>query len=247
MGQAGHILLNSRRSDYERSVALIDLVVERDPNNFMALAIRAWGAMVEVVCGYRDVSPIDVKTGLEFSRKATELNLRSDFAHLVYGLILLYVKRDLDAAARQARRSLELNANYALAHDLLGMTMLYGGEPEQGLSLCKRALEANPRFPANNWFMDNLALGSFLREDYAAAVEWARRSDHMHGDMPRCVLLLTASYSRWGKPAEARDQAERLMKGYPDFHISDLRRWPFQNERDWDCFLRGLLDAQLPL
>jgi hypothetical protein len=45
--------------------------------------------------------------------------------------------------------------------------------------------------------MDNLALASFLREDYAAAVEWARRSDHMHGDMPRCVLLLTASYSRW--------------------------------------------------
>ena len=74
--------------------------------------------------------------------------MRSDFAHLVYGLILLYVKRDLDAAARQARRSLELNANYALAHDLLGMTMLYGGEPDQGLSLCKRALEANPRFPA---------------------------------------------------------------------------------------------------
>ena len=147
------------------------------------------GAMVEVVCGYRDVSPTDVKTALEFSRKATELNLRSDFAHLVYGLILLYVKRDLDAAARQARRSLELNANYALAHDLLGMTMLYGGEPEQGLSLCKRALEANPRFPANNWFMDNLALGSFLREDYAAAVQWSRRSDHMHGDMPRCVLL----------------------------------------------------------
>ena len=95
--------------------------------------------------------------------------------------------------------------------------------------------------------MDNLALGSFLREDYAAAVEWSRRSDHMHGDMPRCVLLLTASYSRWGKPAEARDQAQRLMKGYPDFHISDLRRWPFQSERDWDCFLRGLLDAQLPL
>jgi hypothetical protein len=47
-------------------------------------------------------SPTDVKAALEFSRKATELNLRSDFAHLVYGLILLYVKRDLDAAARRA-------------------------------------------------------------------------------------------------------------------------------------------------
>ena len=39
MGQAGHILLNSRRTDYGLSVTLIDRVVQRDPNNFMALAI----------------------------------------------------------------------------------------------------------------------------------------------------------------------------------------------------------------
>ena len=149
--------------------------------------------MVEVVCGYRNVLPTDAKLALEFARKASELNVRSDFAHLVYGLILLYLKIDLYAAARQARRSLELNANYALAIDLLGMTMIYAGDPDQGLTYCKRALEANPRFPANNWFMDNMAIGSFLREDYAASVEWARRSDHMHGDMPRCVLLLMAS------------------------------------------------------
>ena len=246
MGQAGHILLNSRRTDYELSVTLIDRVVQRDPNNFMALAIRAWASMVEVVCGYREVSPTDAKLALEFARKACELNVRSDFAHLVYGLILLYLNRDLDAAARQARRSLELNANYALAIDLLGMTMIYAGDPDQGLSYCKRALEANPRFPANNWFMDNMAIGSFLREDYAAAIEWARRSDHMHGDMPRCVLLLIASYFNWGKLAEAHDQAERLMHIYPDFRVSDLRRWPFRQDKDWDRLVRALVDAQLP-
>jgi class 3 adenylate cyclase/TolB-like protein len=61
MGRAGHILLNSKRTDYERSVELIDIVLGRDPENFMALAIRAWGSMVEVVCGYREVSPTDAK------------------------------------------------------------------------------------------------------------------------------------------------------------------------------------------
>jgi hypothetical protein len=76
MGQAGHILLNSRRTDYELSVTLIDRVVQRDPNNFMALAIRAWASMVEVVCGYRNVVPTDAKLALEFARKASELNVR---------------------------------------------------------------------------------------------------------------------------------------------------------------------------
>ena len=246
MGQAGHILLNSRRSDYERSVMLIDLVVKRDPNNFMALAIRAWGAMVEVVCGYREVSPADSKIALEFARKAIELNGRSDFAHMVYGLILLYLRRDLDAALRQARRSLELNPNYALAIDLQGMAMMYSGDAEAGLRESKRALDANPRFPANNWFMDNLSIGNFLRQDYATAIEWARRSDHIHGEIPRCLLLLVSCCTHAGAVAEAKREVDRLMQACPDFRIRDLRRWPFLKEQDWTRLTGGLAQAGLP-
>ncbi|GLR85952.1 adenylate/guanylate cyclase domain-containing protein [Bradyrhizobium iriomotense] len=246
MGQAGHILLNSRRADYERSVTLIDLVVKRDPNNFMALAIRAWGAMVEVICGYREVSPADSKIALQLVRKATELNGRSDFAHLIYGEILLYLKRDLDAVVRQAKRSLELNPNYALAFDLHGMAMMYAGDVEAGLNECRRALEANPRFPANNWFMESMAVGNFLREDYRAAIEWARRSDQIHGEIPRCLLLLATCCSHAGAVAEAAKEADRLMQACPDFRIRDLRRWPFAREQDWARFIEGLVQARLP-
>jgi class 3 adenylate cyclase/TolB-like protein len=246
MGQAGHILLNSRLADYERSVTLIDIVVKRDPNNFMALAIRAWGAMVEVVCGYREVSPADAAVALQFARKAIELNGRSDFAQLIYGLNLLYLKRDLDGAARQAKRSLELNPNYALAIDLLGMTRMYAGDAEAGLRECRRALEANPRFPANNWFMDNMAIGNFLREDYLAAIEWARRSDQVHGDIPRCLLQLISCYAHAGAVADAGREAERFMQACPEFCLRDLRRWPFLREQDWASFSDGLIQAGLP-
>jgi adenylate cyclase len=230
MGQAGHILLNSRRADYERSVTLIDLVIKRDPNNFMALAIRAWGAIVEVVCGYREVSPADSTIALQFARKAIELNGRSDFANTVYAGILLYLKRDLDAVVRQAKRSLEMNPNYALGMDMLGMAMMYAGDAEAGLRECKRALEANPRFPANNWFMDSMAIGNFLRKEYGAAVEWARRSDQIHADIPRCLLLLITSYCHAGAIAEASREADRLMQACPD----------------WARFIDGLVQARLP-
>ena len=246
MGQAGHILLNSRRADYERSVTLIDVVVKRDPNNFMALAIRAWGAIVEVVCGFREVSPADSAIALQFARKAIELNGRSDFAHVVYAGILLYLRRDLDAVVLQAKRGLELNPNYALGMDMHGMAMMYAGDAEAGLRECKRALEANPRFPANNWFMDSMAIGNFLREDYGAAVEWARRSDQIHADIPRCLLLLITCYCHAGAIAEASREADRLMQACPDFRICDLRRWPFQREQDWARFIDGLVQARLP-
>ena len=246
MGQAGHILLNSRRADYERSVTLIDLVVKRDPNNFMALAIRAWGALVEVVCGYREAAPADSALALQFGRKAIDLNGRSDFAHVVYAGILLYLKHDLDAVVRLAKRSLELNPNYALAMDMQGMAMMYAGDAEAGLRECKRALEANPRFPANNWFMDSMAIGNFLREDYRAAVEWARRSDQVHSEIPRCLLLLITCCSHAGAVADAGREADRLMQACPDFRIRDLRRWPFR-EQDWARFIDGLAQAGLPM
>jgi adenylate cyclase len=246
MGQAGHILLNSRRTDYERSVTLIDFVVKRDPNNFMALAIRAWGAIVEVVCGYREVAPADTTVALQLARKATELNGRSDFAHVVYAGIILYLKRDLDAVVRQAKRSLELNPKYALAMDMLGMAMMYAGDAEAGLRECKRALEANHRFPANNWFMDSMAIGNFVREDYRAAIEWARRSDQIHGEIPRCLLLLTTCSSHAGAVADAAREADRLMQACPEFRIRDLRRWPFARDQDWARFISGLVQARLP-
>jgi len=75
--------------------------------------------MVEVVCGYREVSPADSAIALQFARKRPSSTDAAIFAHLVYGLMLLYLKRDLDAAVRQAKRSLELNPNYALSIYLL--------------------------------------------------------------------------------------------------------------------------------
>ena len=76
-------------------------------------------------------------------------------------------------------------------------------------------------------------------------LEVVSRLDHMHGDMPRCIPLLIASYFNWGKLAKAHDQAERLMHFYPDFRVSDLR-WPFRQDKDWDRLVRALVDAQLP-
>jgi adenylate cyclase len=161
-------------------------------------------------------------------RKATELNGRSDFAHVVYAGILLYLKHDLDAVVRLAKRSLELNPNYALAMDMQGMAMMYAGDAEAGLRECKRALDANP-----------------LRKDYEAAVEWARRSDQIHGEIPRCLLLLITCCSHAGAVADAGKEADRLMQNCPDFRIRDLRRWPFQEEH-WSRFIDGLAQTRLP-
>ena len=65
-------------------------------------------------------------------------------------------------------------------------------------------------------------------------------------NMRGTAALITASWHA-GQPEMARKDAERLLHAFPDFRMSDLRRWPFQDPEHWDRFVRGLTEAGLPM
>jgi adenylate cyclase len=246
LGQAGHILLGSKRGDWERSRRLIDPVVARNPENFMALAIRAVNGFIEPVCGWREPAPEDTATALQLAQRALKVNERSDFAHIVLGTVRLLCERDTAAARRQAKRSLELNPNYPLAMDLLGAAMIFSGEAAAGRTHCERAARINPRFPANGWFMQDVALGHFVLGEYDAALEWARLADERERDVPRCLLILATAAWHAGGPDVARAAMARLRGLHPEINRRELRRWPFDDPADWERFRSGLDASGLP-
>src|SRR5205823_12751851 len=131
-------------------------------------------SMVEVICGYREMAAEDADNTRRLVQRAIDLNERSDFAHAILGTFNLYGERDIGSAIREAKRSLELNATYILAMDLLGAAMIFSGDAATGVSHCVKAAEANPRFPANAWFMQSVALGHFVLQAYDTAVQWAQ-------------------------------------------------------------------------
>jgi adenylate cyclase len=246
LGLAGHILLGSNRAEWDRSRQIIDGVIARNPNNFMALAIRAVNAFVEVTCGYKECSREDAETGRRLIRRALEIKERSDFAHLIMGNILLYCERDIEGAMRETERSLELNPSYILAMDTLGTAKIFAGDVDAGIALCMKAVQADSRFPANNWMMENIATGHFTRGDYQSAIDWARRADQRQHDVPRAMLTLITSASHAGEPETARKEATRLLRACPEFRVGDLRRWPYRDPAHWGRFTRGLAEAGLP-
>ncbi len=247
MGQAGHILFQSRRANFEKSRELISIVIEREPDNPMALAIGAVGrAMLEVYCGYGPIAPADGEFGMQNIRRSIELNELSDFAHMVQGRLYLHWERDISAAMLEAERSLELNPGYILAMDLMGEAKSFSGDPEAGIEYCTKAVETDARFPANYWFMEDIALGNFIRGDYAAAIDWANRADQRQRDVPRILLMLTSASVLAGRSGAAAKSAQRLIDICPEISIGALRRWPFQDAALWDRFTSGLIDAGLP-
>ena len=246
LSQAGHILLCSRAADWQRSRELIDRVIGRSPNNFMALSIRAAGAMTQVICGYKEMSAEDAADCRRLAQRAIDLNERSDFGHTILGTFHLHGERDTASAIREAKRSLELNTTYIMAMDLLGAAMIFSGDAAAGVAHCLKAAEANPRFPANAWFMQSVALGYFVLQRYDDAVEWAQRADQRERNVPRHLLLLTTAAWHAGRFDLARREAGNLRSGFPEFRLRDLRRWPFQDPDHWSRFCRGLIECGLP-
>jgi adenylate cyclase len=244
-GLAGHILLGSKPAEWKRSRELIERVLQRQPDHFMALAIKAVQAFREVICGYREIAATDGEEGLRLVRRALELNDRSDFAHCVLGYIRLYYHRDIDGGQRAARRSLELNPNYILSMGLLGATMIFSGQVEAGLAECARGAQAGMRLPNYNWFMEDIALAHFVRRDYAASIAAAETADNRQSDVPRCLLILASAAWHAGKPDLARTTAARLMRVCPEFRLVELRRWPFRHPEPWDRLTLGLVEAGL--
>ena len=247
MGQAGHILFQSRRADYEKSRELISIVIERDPDDPMALAIGAWGrTLLEVFCGWGPIAPEDGETGMGYIRRSIELNERSDFAHMAQGLLYLHWERDTSAAILEAERSLELNPGYVLAMGLMAEAKCFSGDPEKGIEYSTKAVETDPRFPANHWYMEDIALGNVVREDYDAAIEWAKRADQRQRDVPRILLMLTSASAHAGQADATGKAAQRLRDSCPNFRVGALRRWAFQEPAHWERFTSGLIEAGLP-
>ncbi|MFQ5973893.1 MAG: adenylate/guanylate cyclase domain-containing protein, partial [Alphaproteobacteria bacterium] len=88
--KAGGLLLAPRHADWKHARELTDLVIAREPANFMALAIKAWTHLAEPLCGYKDMEPQDRAAAVAAARQAVRLNEQSDFAHLTRATVYLY-------------------------------------------------------------------------------------------------------------------------------------------------------------
>ncbi len=246
LSRAGSLLLNSRYGDWERGRALTELVIAREPDNFMAHAIKSLSHLVDPLCGYKEITPQDRTAAIEEARQAVRLNEQSDFASFMRAIVYLYAERDIESAVRQSERVLELNPLYPMGLFSLGLAQIHDGDAEAGIKQCKRAYEANARMPMNHSFALAIATGHFVAEQYTDSVQWARRADQHESDVPLALLILTTAAHHAGQRELAAATAARLTKLHPDISIGALHRRPFRDPETWQRYIDGLRGAGLP-
>ena len=225
---------------------LLDSVLARSPENYMALAMRASSHVGELFAGYRAISAADCEAALRDANEAVRLNGHSDFTQYTLGMTLLACRGDHKAAEAQVARSLELNPYYAFAIQTLGVILITDGRVEEGIALCAKVAASDPRDRIASWAMQFVALGHLVARRYGEAVEWAQRSDRRQPDVARTLLVLAAAAALDGDSETARQTTERMLARYPDFRIADFGNFPYKDPEPADRLVEGLRLAGLP-
>ena len=246
LNEAGTLSLRSDMDSLERAQSILDRVLELEPENFMALAMKAQCCVLIAFCGFRPVSRESGELALTLLRKARQLNSNSDFVHLSLSIVRLYYQSDLESALRSVRRSLELNTGWINPYGLMGRIEIYLGKADQGIDNNLRAIETYPQSEMVFFFSDSIALGNFALAEYGNAIEWAIRAQELHPNFMPSMLLQISSYAHLEKRDEADREAKRLLALHPDFNIAEMRVWPFRDPANWDRLVSGLHSAGLP-
>ena len=244
--KAGKLMYQPYIKQYEAAGPLLDRVLMRSPENFIALALRALSHLKEVFAGYGVVAQEDGEAAFTRASAAVQLNSDSDFGHYMHGVVLLSCRGDHKAAEGAIERSLELSPNYAHATFAHGMILITVGDIEDGIALCAKVAASDPRGQMASWATQYVALGHLIAGRNVEAVEWALRSDRRRIDVARTLLILTAATALGGDKEAARQAAERLIASFPDFRIADFGNWPFRDPEPAERLVEGLRLAGLP-
>jgi adenylate cyclase len=244
--RAGSLMFRSDGTGYAEARELLKHVLDREPQNFMALTMQAHAHLSEFVCGYRAVPEADGVVARTLARRAAQINDASDYLHFVLSEIALCVTCDPATAAAEARRSLELNPYYAFATTMLGAALIAAGDFTEGIALCEKTLASEPRLQFAGWVLQFAAFGHYGLGDLPRAIEWAQRAERRNPEQLRALLLLAAAHALTGELDNARAAAQRLLALCPDFRVADCAPFPFGDRALSNRLCDGLRQAGLP-
>jgi len=151
---------------------------------------------------------------------------------------------DYDGALAEARRALTISPNLASAHRALGTTLIFSGEPRQGLVALQTSIRLDPRDPLLPWHLNRVAIAHYFARDYEAAVDAARRVIRLYPDFPLIYRWLAAALGQAGRADEARDALNKAIAiGSGSFDMYVRARVPWHRAEDYEHMLEGLRKA----
>jgi len=234
------------REDCLEAIRLIEELLQRDPNNALALADLAYNWHMGGFFGWtKEPIPEAMEKMGEAARRAVASDDQDATAQTALGLYELFTNRHDDAIRRIARAT-ELDPNSSFARGNLGVAYAFGGEPDRAIAALEDATRLSPRdYLAVIWHTAS-AWAYMSAERFAEAIESGRKAIDCNPNFPDSHGTLAASAAHLGRMSEAHGGLQGYVRLLPGLTLGDPRLIrPFRLPADRERFLDGLRKAGL--
>jgi adenylate cyclase len=211
------------RADFERSRAMLDVLIDRLPREPLP---RAWLARWHALRLSQGWS-LDPRQDAMFARdcinRALDINPDCPLALTVDGIVHTYLQQDHALAAARYTRALEINPNEPFAWLHSGTLHAFRGEGEAAVAQTDIALSLSPLDPLKYYFDSLAATAAVSAGRYERAVELAQRSLRANRSHTSTLRTLTISQVQLGQLGAARESMRQMLKLEPAFTVRQYR------------------------
>ena len=200
----------------QRARALLERALAGDPLGSYARSLLALVTFLDALTGW-DEDPADrLAATLDAAQLAVSLDHTNWLAHALYGIALLWCRRDHDGALAAIERAVELNPSAVIAHQFLGCVLLFAGRPAEAIAPLRSVLSLDPRYQSPSLILGDLALSLTLLDRSEEAIACGRRAVAADPRNPRAYHRLVVALATGGRAEEAQVEFNRLRELGPD-------------------------------
>jgi adenylate cyclase len=113
-------------------------------------------------------------------------------------------------------------------HALLGATLIFSGQPREGIIAIHNAIRLDPNDPMLPIRLNHVALGHYFCREYEIAIEVAKQAIRSNPDFPLPYRWLAAALGQLGRTAEAKEASQKAIAISPtsfDMHVRQRVPW----------------------
>lgn len=226
--------------------AALRVAVSREPDNSMALGMLA--ACLHRLSEYSAAAiPTDrVAEIRDLAARAVALAPQSYYARFIDSVVRFDIDGNVESARGQAETALELNPNMLPASGMVALCRIHGGEVDEGLAALTEVVDATRGDPHRPRHMREIALGYFIKGEYATAARHATRLVDAVPELRRNWAVNAALQRAAGNEAAAQAQMAKLLAAEPGLNLTTTRPLFIGNADAANRFNEALLAAGLP-
>lgn len=223
----------------------LDVAMERDPRQSLAIALAAWAHLQRIVYHFTDEPLRDRARAIELTQRAMVLS--GDATTLAVLGNALTLLGELDAAAQVIARALSVDGGSAWAWGRSGWIDVYRGEAESAIERFNIALDLAPHDALAFNSQVGIGCAHFLAGNYAEAARWQERGLSQRPSAFWVHRTMCAAYLHAGVRPLARRSLGMFRVRYPELTVSQLKLgMPPLPPGPRDLVVEALSEAGLP-